>query len=400
MLDVRKRPGSSQECGDTSAKVASGALLAVAPPVMAYIVQYLMCWMDAAGIPIMSDPHWVAVFRRLVANECLPRQPSGTCAILWAVPATKAVRLRWVVTLLRGPRVESTPRSLTSSEILCTRSGPAACLRCLLAVPLDASMTVLSLLTFIPLSSNAWHVPPVIDVGTELGGLSGFLPGRYAPVDVGVVVVGASFPFLKAGNPIVGWRFLWDFPGILVRRQPVVVRGGGTRYRGGPSIRGRVRRFAKKLFMLGVTRQKVLVPDVFIFVLLRDSLGTLAGGQPVVVRGDSTRYRGGPSVRIECTALIMFVVRGGFRFRPALGWGPTASWPTVRIASSHRQRFQWEGALRFVYCRSKVHMEEPIGEGTPCRDSMAGSNSRSQGAGPPDSPGSSVLVGSESDDAS
>eukprot|EP00972_Heterocapsa_arctica_P087756 12941859-Heterocapsa_arctica.AAC.1 len=96
MLEVRNNPGSSQDCGDTSAKVASGALLAVAPPVMANIFQYLMCWMDAAGIPMMSDPHWVAVLNKLVASVYLPCQPKGTCAILWAVPATSAVRLRWV----------------------------------------------------------------------------------------------------------------------------------------------------------------------------------------------------------------------------------------------------------------------------------------------------------------
>eukprot|EP00972_Heterocapsa_arctica_P033530 4935644-Heterocapsa_arctica.AAC.1 len=84
--------------------------------------------MDAAGIPMMSETHWVAVLNKLVANVCLPRQPNGTCAILWAVPATSAMRLRWVVTLLRGLKVESTPRSLTSSEIMYMGSGPAACL--------------------------------------------------------------------------------------------------------------------------------------------------------------------------------------------------------------------------------------------------------------------------------
>jgi hypothetical protein len=130
----------------------------VVPPVMAYMVQYLRCWMEALGMPMMSDPHWVAVFIRLVARVCLPLHPSGTCAILRAVPATTAVRLRWVVTLLSGPKVASTPKSLTSREIMCINSGPAACLRCFLAAPLEASMTVLSLLTFIPLSSSAWQV--------------------------------------------------------------------------------------------------------------------------------------------------------------------------------------------------------------------------------------------------
>eukprot|EP00972_Heterocapsa_arctica_P102306 15074289-Heterocapsa_arctica.AAC.1 len=95
-LQERKRSGSSQECGDTSANVASGDRLAVVPPVMAYIVQYLRFWIAAAGIPTTSDPHWVAVFNGLEASVCLPRQPSGTCAILWAVPATCPVRLRWV----------------------------------------------------------------------------------------------------------------------------------------------------------------------------------------------------------------------------------------------------------------------------------------------------------------
>eukprot|EP00972_Heterocapsa_arctica_P009382 1380975-Heterocapsa_arctica.AAC.1 len=108
---------------------------------MAYKDQYLRFWMAAAGIPTTSDPHWVAVFNKLVVSVCLPRQPNGTCAILWAVPATCPVRLRWVVTLLRGPSLESTPRSLTSRDIMPLRSGPAAFLRCFLAAPLEASMT-------------------------------------------------------------------------------------------------------------------------------------------------------------------------------------------------------------------------------------------------------------------
>eukprot|EP00972_Heterocapsa_arctica_P016959 2503687-Heterocapsa_arctica.AAC.1 len=67
-LEERKRSGSSHECGETSAKVASGARLAVVPPVMAYIVQYLRFWIAAAGISTISAPHWVAVFNRLVAS--------------------------------------------------------------------------------------------------------------------------------------------------------------------------------------------------------------------------------------------------------------------------------------------------------------------------------------------
>eukprot|EP00972_Heterocapsa_arctica_P040725 6002175-Heterocapsa_arctica.AAC.1 len=102
-LEERNKSGSSQEFGETSAKVASGARLAVVPPVMTYRVQYLRFWMVAAGIPMMSDPYWVAVFSKLVVSVCLPRQPNRTCAIIWAVPATCPVRLRWVVTLLRGP---------------------------------------------------------------------------------------------------------------------------------------------------------------------------------------------------------------------------------------------------------------------------------------------------------
>eukprot|EP00972_Heterocapsa_arctica_P009971 1465234-Heterocapsa_arctica.AAC.1 len=157
-LEVRKRSGSSHELGETSANVASGARLAVDPPVMAYIDQYLRFWMAVDGMPTMSDPHWVADFNKLVVSVCLPRHPSGTWANLCAVPATCPVRFRWVVTLLRGPKVESTLRSLTSREIMSPRSGPAAFLRCFLAVPLDANMTVLSRLTFIPLSSKASHV--------------------------------------------------------------------------------------------------------------------------------------------------------------------------------------------------------------------------------------------------
>eukprot|EP00972_Heterocapsa_arctica_P040274 5934455-Heterocapsa_arctica.AAC.1 len=110
------------------AKVASGALLAVVPPVMAYILQY----------------------RRLVVRVNLPHHPKGTCAILRAVKEMAPSRFLCVVTLLRGPRVVSTPRSLTSSAIMCLCWGPAACLRCFLAVAFEASITVLSLLTFIP----------------------------------------------------------------------------------------------------------------------------------------------------------------------------------------------------------------------------------------------------------
>eukprot|EP00972_Heterocapsa_arctica_P077257 11394867-Heterocapsa_arctica.AAC.1 len=55
---VRKRSGPSQDLGETSAKVASGARLAVVPPVMANMVQYRMFWMDLVGTPVMSDPHW------------------------------------------------------------------------------------------------------------------------------------------------------------------------------------------------------------------------------------------------------------------------------------------------------------------------------------------------------
>eukprot|EP00972_Heterocapsa_arctica_P030145 4440658-Heterocapsa_arctica.AAC.1 len=47
-LEVRKRLGSNQEWGETRAKVASGERLAVVPPVVAYIVQYLRFWMVAA----------------------------------------------------------------------------------------------------------------------------------------------------------------------------------------------------------------------------------------------------------------------------------------------------------------------------------------------------------------
>eukprot|EP00972_Heterocapsa_arctica_P033836 4980254-Heterocapsa_arctica.AAC.1 len=64
-LEVRKRSGSSHELGETSAKVASGARLAVDPPVMAYIDQYLRFCMAVDGMPTMSDPHWVADFNRL-----------------------------------------------------------------------------------------------------------------------------------------------------------------------------------------------------------------------------------------------------------------------------------------------------------------------------------------------
>eukprot|EP00972_Heterocapsa_arctica_P074169 10947260-Heterocapsa_arctica.AAC.1 len=59
-LEERNKSGSIHEFGDTSAKVASGARLAVVPPAVAYIVQYLRFWIAAAGIPTISDPHWVA----------------------------------------------------------------------------------------------------------------------------------------------------------------------------------------------------------------------------------------------------------------------------------------------------------------------------------------------------
>eukprot|EP00972_Heterocapsa_arctica_P035881 5278294-Heterocapsa_arctica.AAC.1 len=95
MEQVRCRSGSNQEFGATKAKVASGARLAVVPPVMAYMDQYLRFWMGFAGIPVMSDPHWVADLSRLVQSVSLPRHPSGTCAILCAVPAMRLSRFLW-----------------------------------------------------------------------------------------------------------------------------------------------------------------------------------------------------------------------------------------------------------------------------------------------------------------
>eukprot|EP00972_Heterocapsa_arctica_P116359 16452390-Heterocapsa_arctica.AAC.3 len=48
--------GSNQELGATKAKVASGARLAVDPPVMAYMDQYLRFWIDCRDSRDVRSP--------------------------------------------------------------------------------------------------------------------------------------------------------------------------------------------------------------------------------------------------------------------------------------------------------------------------------------------------------
>eukprot|EP00972_Heterocapsa_arctica_P027967 4114236-Heterocapsa_arctica.AAC.1 len=65
------------------------------------------------------------------------------------------------------------------------RFGPAAFLRCFLAALLEASMTVLSLLTFTPLFSSASQ-PPIIDIRAQARWIGDFLPGGHEPVVLGM----------------------------------------------------------------------------------------------------------------------------------------------------------------------------------------------------------------------